>query len=280
MNPADKPGHDVVEADVPQVELARYITELRTATQGLGTYSWRPERFDPVPGKVDGTKGRRLGIAKRAPVPCTLWRILARETSLRVGSAGALLAGCTQTGGGASGSAPGGQAGTLRIAIQSDLKNLNPLLNSNTTDAMVARLMFEPLLSADPTGQPVPMLATTVPTLQNGGVSKDGLTITYHLRKDAKWTDGVPVTGKDVKWSWQAIMNKNNNIISQHGYDYVKSIDLPDDHTVVVHLKEKFSPFVNTFFADSDRSRIRSRRRTCSRRIPTSTTCRSMQTRM
>lgn len=56
MNPADKPGHDVVEADVPQVELSRYITELRTATQGLGTYSWRHERFDPVPGKWTGPK--------------------------------------------------------------------------------------------------------------------------------------------------------------------------------------------------------------------------------
>ena len=56
MNPSDKAGHDVIEADVPQVELARYITELRTATQGLGTYSWRHERFDPVPGKWTGPK--------------------------------------------------------------------------------------------------------------------------------------------------------------------------------------------------------------------------------
>jgi elongation factor G len=50
MNPADRTGYDVVEAYVPQVELSRYITELRTATQGLGTYSWRHERYDPVPG--------------------------------------------------------------------------------------------------------------------------------------------------------------------------------------------------------------------------------------
>jgi elongation factor G len=50
MNSADRAGYDVVEADVPQVELARYITELRTATQGLGTYSWRHERYDAVPG--------------------------------------------------------------------------------------------------------------------------------------------------------------------------------------------------------------------------------------
>ncbi len=50
MNPTDRPGFDVVEAYVPAVELSRYITELRTATQGLGTYSWRHERYDPVPG--------------------------------------------------------------------------------------------------------------------------------------------------------------------------------------------------------------------------------------
>jgi elongation factor G len=50
MNPSDRAGCDVVEAYVPQVELARYITELRTGTQGLGTYSWRHERYDPVPG--------------------------------------------------------------------------------------------------------------------------------------------------------------------------------------------------------------------------------------
>ncbi len=56
MNPAGKSGYDTVEAYVPQVELARYITELRTATQGLGTYSWRHERFDPVPGKWTAPK--------------------------------------------------------------------------------------------------------------------------------------------------------------------------------------------------------------------------------
>ena len=167
---------------------------------------------------------------------------------------GALVAGCTQTGGagGAGGAGGGDHGGQLRIAIQSDMKNLNPLLSSNTTDGFIARLMFEPLVSANEKGDTVPMLATAVPTQANGGISKDGLTITYHLRRDAKWTDGVPVTGKDVKWSWQAIMNNNNNIISRHGYDFIKALDTPDDYTVVVHLKQKFAPFVNTFFADSD----------------------------
>ncbi len=172
---------------------------------------------------------------------------------LALAALGTLLAACTQTSPSQNGAQrAGGQTGTLRIAIQQDVKNLNPLLNSNTTDSMIAFLMFEPLLHSNPSGDPVGMLAALVPTTQNGGISKDGLTITYHLRKNVKWTDGVPVTSKDVKWSWQALMDKNNNVISQHGYDYVRSIDTPDDYTVVVHLKRKFAPFINTFFADSD----------------------------
>ncbi len=50
MNPAEQAGFDVIEADVPEVELSRYITELRTGTQGLGTFGARHERYDPVPG--------------------------------------------------------------------------------------------------------------------------------------------------------------------------------------------------------------------------------------
>jgi elongation factor G len=56
MNPAERIGFDVVEAFVPQVEMSRYITELRTGTQGLGTFRWRPERYDPVPGNKVGGK--------------------------------------------------------------------------------------------------------------------------------------------------------------------------------------------------------------------------------
>ncbi len=56
MKPAERAGVDEVEADVPQVEMSRYITELRTGTQGLGTFSWRHERYDPVPSNRVGGK--------------------------------------------------------------------------------------------------------------------------------------------------------------------------------------------------------------------------------
>ncbi|MBV8434334.1 MAG: peptide ABC transporter substrate-binding protein [Candidatus Eremiobacteraeota bacterium] len=164
----------------------------------------------------------------------------------------ATLAACSRVATGGGGRLPSTVPGVLRIAIQQDVKNLNPLLNSNTTDSFIDFFMDEPLLWADDKGNPVPALALVVPTQANDGISRDGLTITYHLRKDAKWSDGVPVTSKDVKWSWSAIMNNANNVVSRHGYDFVKSIDTPDDYTVVVHLKQRFSPFVNSFFAMSD----------------------------
>ncbi|HEY1653878.1 MAG TPA: peptide ABC transporter substrate-binding protein [Candidatus Tumulicola sp.] len=166
----------------------------------------------------------------------------------------ATAAGCSRSGSApsASGRHAWTQPGVLRIATIQESKTLNPLLASTTDDGFIDRLMFEPLLSADPAGNPVPMLAASVPTIGNGGVSRDGLTIVYHLRKDAFWTDGVPVTSRDVKWSWQAIVNPNDNVISRHGYDIVRAIETPDDHTVTVRLKRRFAPFVNTFFAESD----------------------------
>ncbi|MFZ0574204.1 MAG: peptide ABC transporter substrate-binding protein, partial [Candidatus Cybelea sp.] len=164
----------------------------------------------------------------------------------------ACLAGCTKNDSPPGMRHPWTHAGVLRIAVTEEPKNLDPLLAGTTIEIFIDRLMFEPLLSADARGDTVPMLAAAVPTQANGGISADGLTITYRLRRDAYWSDGVPVTAHDVAWSWQAIENPNNDAVSRHGYDEVRAIDTPDAHTVVVHLKKRFSPFVNTFFAESD----------------------------
>ncbi|HMF29562.1 MAG TPA: peptide ABC transporter substrate-binding protein [Candidatus Cybelea sp.] len=162
------------------------------------------------------------------------------------------LAGCTKSGLSTSERHPWTHPGVLRVAVSEEPKDLNPLLAGTTVEIFIDRFMFEPLLSADPAGNPVPMLAATVPTQSNGGISSDGLTIRYRLRRDVSWSDGVPVTARDVIWSWQAIESANNDVVSRHGYDDVQSIDAPDRFTIVVHLKRRFAPFVNTFFAESD----------------------------
>jgi len=167
-----------------------------------------------------------------------------------------VFAACTKVGDQTSPSATGHTGtipGELRIAIQRAPNTLNPVLSAFTTETMLNRLSFDTLISVDGSGKHlVPILATEVPTVRNGGISKDGLTITYHLHGGVKWQDGVPFTSKDVKFTWQAVMNDANNVNERVGYDEVARVDTPNATTVVFHLKRKFAPFVNTVFAESD----------------------------
>jgi peptide/nickel transport system substrate-binding protein len=157
--------------------------------------------------------------------------------------------GCSKAG---TGAGPASGGGTLRVGLWAEPTSLNPLLATNTAENFVASLAFDLLVTIDDAGNDVPDLAAQVPTLQNGGISKDGLTITYHLRRNVKWQDGAPFTSADVKFSWQAVMNPNNNVVERRGYDQVRSVDTPDAYTVIFHLKAPFAPFVDTVFGESD----------------------------
>ena len=163
------------------------------------------------------------------------------------------ISGCAKVSPDANGGSGEPVRGTLRVAIQRSPNTLNPLLSANTTEGFINRLTFDTLVSVDGSGKTtIPILATVVPSLQNGGISKDGLTITYHLHHGVRWQDGVPFSSGDVKFSWQAMMNNANNVNERIGYDEVASVGTPDAATVVFHLKRPFAPFVNTVFAESD----------------------------
>ena len=101
----------------------------------------------------------------------------------------------------------------------------------------------------DQNNNPYPELATEIPTQANGGVSKDGLTITYHLRKGVKWADGVPFDADDVVFSTKVVLNTANDEIGRLGWDQIASVSEPDKYTVVYHMKKPYSPFVETFFS-------------------------------
>jgi peptide/nickel transport system substrate-binding protein len=141
---------------------------------------------------------------------------------------------------------------TLRVVSGNVPRTLNPLLATQTVEASLARLTTDILVSADPHGNFVPRLARDVPTRSNGGISADGLTITYHLRSGVLWQDGVPFTSRDVKFTYDAIMNPNNDVISRHGYDVVRGVETPGPLTVVFRLKQRFAPFVSVVFGESD----------------------------
>jgi len=118
---------------------------------------------------------------------------------------------------------------------------------------MLARLTSDLLVSVDPSGKrQIPMLASDIPTQRNGGISKDGLTVRYHLRRSVRWQDGAPFTSADVKFSYQAIMNSANNVSSRSGFTVISRVETPDPYTVVFRLKRRYAPFVNTVFGESD----------------------------
>jgi peptide/nickel transport system substrate-binding protein len=141
--------------------------------------------------------------------------------------------------------------GILRMAGNQRPDNLDPLIGTQTIDTDLSLLWGSYLFLWNDHDQFVPDLATTVPTPDNGGVSADGLTITYHLRSGVVWQDGQPFTAADVVYSWRQVLNPRNNAGSRQGYDQIRSIDTPDAHTFVVHLKRRYAPFVATFFSMS-----------------------------
>jgi len=166
-----------------------------------------------------------------------------------------ILVGCTRVGGapgGAAGRHPWTIPGTLRIAVTSSPKSLNPILSTTTTEGIAESFILDPLIATDPQGRDHPVLASAVPTLANGGISKDGLTITYHLRHGVRWHDGAPFSSHDVAFSFAAIMNPNTAVSTRHGYDDIARVVTPDAYTVVLHLIKPFAPAIHTFFAHSD----------------------------
>jgi len=136
----------------------------------------------------------------------------------------------------------------LRFADISDPDNLNEYLSTMDLVYFLSSMIYSYLVVADDQGQLIGDLVTEVPTLANGGISRDGKTYVYHLRRNVLWHDGAPLTSADVKFSWQAVVNPNNNTLHREGYTEIASIDTPDKYTVVVHLKRRYPPFVSKFF--------------------------------
>ncbi|MDN3711345.1 ABC transporter substrate-binding protein [Paracoccus cavernae] len=79
------------------------------------------------------------------------------------------------------------------------IKTTDPGKNTDAEGSDILRQLFEGLLQDDPKGAPVAAAATSF------DVSEDKLTYTFHLRPDAKWSNGDPVTANDFVYSWRRL---------------------------------------------------------------------------
>lgn len=139
------------------------------------------------------------------------------------------------------------QGGQLVYGSLQEPNTLNPLLSDFLATAEVSSLIFSGLVVTNDKGEWIPELAVEVPTLQNGGISQDGLIIKYKLRSGVTWHDGTPFSAEDVRFTWQTIMNPRVNVVSRDGYDKILSIDTPDENTVIIRFKEYYAPYLTLF---------------------------------
>jgi peptide/nickel transport system substrate-binding protein len=163
----------------------------------------------------------------------------------------AALFGCTKTStSGAGGAAHSWtQSGVFRFSEASDPKNLNPVLDAATPTLDLSMFIYSWTIRYDSKGKPFPDALREIPTVANGDVSKDGLTLKYKLRPNIKWQDGVPLTCNDLKFTWQVVMNPHNNVTTTDGYKSIGSIDCSDPTVAVIHMKKLYAPYLQQLWS-------------------------------
>jgi len=124
---------------------------------------------------------------------------------------------------------------------------LNPHFANGTKDQDASRVFYEPLGAYDPDGNIVPVLAADVPSLQNGQVAKDGLSVTWRLKKNVVWHDGKPFTADDVVFNWEYVMDPATSAVTVGQYRDISRIDKLDSHTVKLVFKSPM-PFWSAAF--------------------------------
>jgi peptide/nickel transport system substrate-binding protein len=121
-------------------------------------------------------------------------------------------------------------------------------LNRFTTHILedIETCVVEGLVTTDEKMTIVPLLAASIPTVENGGVvlRKDGgMDVTWKLKPNIVWHDGTPHTSADVKFTVEAINSPAYNPESTDGFDRITSVDTPDPLTAVLHYKEVYAPY-------------------------------------
>lgn len=152
----------------------------------------------------------------------------------------------TACGGAAAPAAPT-FSGTVTITFTQEPDNLNPMYTSMSFSGYLRPFYLVPVWTFDENSKPVPVLAKEIPSVENGGLSADGKTVTVKLRDDVKWSDGEPFTADDVAFTYQMIMSDKNVPLGRYPYeDYVANVEAKDATTVVVTFKEPFAPWMTS----------------------------------
>ncbi len=126
--------------------------------------------------------------------------------------------------------------------------SLNPAYTNMWFSSILQQIYLCWAWDYDVDNVPIPRLVTEIPSLENGGVTEDGLQVTMNLRDDIVWSDGTPITSADFAFTYEMIMDEGNTVSSQYPYYTLAGLETPDDQTVVMKFDEPFTPWLATFW--------------------------------
>src|SRR5258708_9030441 len=140
-----------------------------------------------------------------------------------------------------------GKGGTIgEPNFGSDITTLNPIIIQDGLSGTVAGNLFPAFIGGDPdTG--LPKHGALGSLAKSWKVSDDGLTYTFTLRNDWKWSDGTPITSADVKYAYDAVASGKVDSNITAFVDNIKSLEAPDPQTVVITTKALDCAAVLTF---------------------------------
>lgn len=138
------------------------------------------------------------------------------------------------------------RGGTITMVVWQEPEHLNPELSTMTVVDHVSSLALEGLTGVNEKGERYPLLATEVPTTANGGVSADGKTVTYKLRKTT-WHDGTDFTCDDLVFTWKVIMTPNTGALDTGTYKDIDTIECPNPNTAVMKFKTFRADWIRLF---------------------------------
>ncbi len=107
-------------------------------------------------------------------------------------------------------------------------------LSAGAKDVDAGAITLDPLAKYDPDGNLAPALAAEIPTLENGGFSRDLTSITWKLKEGLKWSDGSDVSAEDVVFTRRYCVNEETGCTSESSFDGISSVEALDSLTVKI----------------------------------------------
>ncbi|MGH7072093.1 MAG: ABC transporter substrate-binding protein, partial [Acetobacteraceae bacterium] len=139
-----------------------------------------------------------------------------------------------------------GGGGTVKVLWWEAPTLLNPHFAVGTKDQDASRIFYEPLANWDAEGNLVPVLATEIPTIKNGGLSEDGKSVVWKLKKGASWHDGKPFNADDCVFTWEYVRDPATTTYDIATYQAVNVTKL-DDYTIKLAFQKPTPYWADAF---------------------------------